>query len=72
MWQVAVPAVEAAGALEAIAWQTEPLWAMLSDTAGRIEAGLAAVAPHSDTAPASRVLPPGAAQARTPQRFQGS
>ncbi|KAK9821448.1 hypothetical protein WJX81_000342 [Elliptochloris bilobata] len=58
----AAPAGEAAAALEAIARQTEPLWAMLSDTAGRIEAGLAAVAPHSDAAPASRVLPPGAAQ----------
>lgn len=48
--------------MEAIARQTEPLWAMLSDTIGRIEAGLATVAPHWDAAAALRVLPPGAAQ----------
>lgn len=60
----AASGAEAAAALEAIARQTEPLWAMLSDTIGRIEAGLATVAPHWDAAAASRVLPPGAAQVR--------
>jgi len=42
----------------------EPLWAMLSEAIGRIEAGLAIIAPHADAAAATRVLPPGAAQAR--------
>jgi len=57
-------AAAGAAALEAIARDMEPLWAMLSEAIGRIEAGLASIAPHADAAAATRVLPPGAAQAR--------